>query len=86
MQVTSGVGLACLGSTLPAIFEPRTTLIVLGACRRESPKLEVSLIENPVAISFMMARAGAGREHQIGHDSCGLPLSRWYSRIEMAES
>jgi hypothetical protein len=88
MHVTPGrcVRLPRLGSTLLPILEPGTTLIVLGTCRGQSTELEVPFIQNPIAIHSMMAGAGACRQHQINNDRSRLPLSWWYSRVQMAEA
>jgi len=86
MQITFGPqGLLGLGSTLSPVLKARTALIVLGAGRGESAKLEVALIQNPVSVYQCQAaaRAWADRQYEIGHYGRGLPLTRRYARIQV---
>ena len=82
MEIT--IGLLSLGSTLSAILEARAALVVLRAGRRESPELEVPLVEDAVAINrCLVAGARAHGQHQVYHHAGRLPLARRYARIQV---
>jgi hypothetical protein len=52
MQVTTAsTRLFGFSPPLPAILQPRAALVVLCAGRRQSSKLEVALIQNPIDLN-----------------------------------
>lgn len=76
--------LLCFGTALPSIFQPRASLIVLGAGGGEAAELEVPLVENPIPVpSTMEADARARREDQVDHHGRRLPFAGGYARVEV---
>lgn len=81
------IALLGLGLSIPAILQPRASLIVLSTRRQAAAELEMPLVQNPNPLSRMaVAGTGVKGEHHVHHDRRRLPLARRDTGIEMGRS
>src|SRR5215211_1274280 len=65
------------------LLEPGSALVVLTSGREPAAKLEVVAIENAIAGGGSTTVSGFEGQHQLNHDTGGLPLTRRDTGIEM---